>query len=435
MTVGSLNPSSPAVGAQASGESGEHRRLLDRLRQLATIGSSPTEQGGGIVRPAYSAAHAEAAEHVAAWMREAGLEVGRDVAGTIIGVLPGEDRSLPALAVGSHLDTVPHGGAFDGALGVLAAIDAAQRISASGERLPRDVAILGFADEEGNNFGIGVLSAQVWIGEIEEDRFTSIRDAQGKSLADHLEGFDLPGIPRIERPPLAGYLELHVEQGPVLDAANATAAAVEAIVGISRTTVTFRGQANHAGTTPMAMRQDPLPAGAELVLKVRELAVSSKERLVGTIGVLRVEPGATNVIPGEVTLRIELRSPDADRLAHTRSTIEATANELANAYDVSVDVDAWHLAPPVPMDGRMLEATQEALEDISLPVRTMPSWAGHDAKVLARRLPVGMLFLPSVGGVSHAPEEWTEPRHVDVAGQLLEAAIRRAVTKLDEGRE
>lgn len=406
-------------------------RLWARLQALARVGAVPDDQGGGLVRPAYGAAHAEAVALVAGWMREAGLAVGRDEAGNLIGTWAGSDPAAPAIGLGSHLDTVPHGGAFDGALGVLAALEAVQTMVERGERLRRPVAVLGFADEEGNTFGIGVLSAQVWIGEVGPERWPGIRDRDGRGLDAYLAAFDVPGVPRVARPELAAYLEAHVEQGPVLEAEGRPAAAVEAIVGIARTTVRFVGQANHGGTTPMHLRRDALWGAAELALAVRDLGRAADGRAVTTVGVFEVGPGATNVVPGHALLRVEMRSPDEARLAAMRAAVEAEARAAAARHGLEVALDPWHLAPAVPMDPRLVAATRDALVDAGLPPFVMPSWAGHDAKVLARRMPVGMLFVPSVGGISHAPNERTEPGDCAAAAELLYHAVRRADAALD----
>jgi beta-ureidopropionase / N-carbamoyl-L-amino-acid hydrolase len=402
----------------------DERRLCGRLERLAQIGAVAE---GGIMRPAYGAAHAEAVTLIAQWMREAGLAPGIDETGNLIAVLPGSDADAAAIGLGSHLDTVPYGGAFDGALGVLAALEVAQTLREAGVTPKRPIAVLGFADEEGNNFGIGVLSAQLWVGDIPPERFGELRDPEGRGLDEVLAAFDPAGVDRTTRPSLAAYLELHVEQGPVLDADGGMAAAVEAIVGISRTTVVFDGQANHAGTTPMSMRQDALWGGAELALAVRELGVASDGRAVTTVGVFEVEPGATNVVPGRVRLRVEMRSPDEALLARLRERVETLARDAAGRHGLGVSVDAWHHSPAVPMHPAALEATQASLVDAGLPQRTMPSWAGHDAKVLARRIPVGMLFVPSRGGFSHCPREDTAPSHCAAGAQaLLHAALRLA---------
>lgn len=399
-------------------------RVWERLQQLGRIGA---DERGGVTRPGFGSAHAEAVAQIAAWAREAGLDVGRDDTGNLIAVLPGLDAEAPLIALGSHLDSVPNGGRFDGALGVVAALEVLQTLREHAVQPRRGIAALGFADEEGNTFGIGVMSAQLWIGEIGPEHHETILDREGRSLAAYLTAFDVPGVPLVERPALAAYLELHVEQGPVLDAAGAAAAAVEAIVGISRTTVTLHGQANHAGTTPMALRRDALWGGAELALAVRDLANASDERAVATVGVFEVSPGATNVVPGHVRLRIELRSPDEGRLTALRGEVEALVTAIARRNGLTATTEPWHHAPAVPMHPELLRATQDALTTAGLRPRTMPSWAGHDAKVLARRLPVGMLFVPSKGGLSHTPDEHTDPSHCAAGAQaLLHAALRLA---------
>ena len=399
-------------------------RLWERLHRLGRVGA---DDNGGVTRSGFGSAHAEALALVATWAREAGLETGRDDTGNLIAVLPGRDPDAPLIGLGSHLDSVPNGGRFDGALGVVAAVEVLQTLREHAVRPQRGLAALGFADEEGNTFGIGVMSAQLWTGEIGPERYATIVDEAGRSLEAYLRTFDVPGVPLVARPALAAYLELHVEQGPVLDDAGAPAAAVEAIVGISRTTVTFQGQANHAGTTPMALRRDALWGGAELALAVRDLANASDERAVATVGVFEVSPGATNVIPGRARLRVELRSPDEDRLEALRDEVEALVTTVARRNGLSATIDPWHHAPAVPMHPTVLRATQNALVTAGLPERTMPSWAGHDAKVLARRLPVGMLFVPSTGGLSHTPAEATDASHCAAGTQaLLHAALRLA---------
>ena len=397
-------------------------RLWDRIRCLGRIGEVAE---GGIVRPAYGAAHAEAVRTVALWMREAGLEPGLDATGNLIAVLPGTRPELGAIGIGSHLDTVPHGGAFDGALGVLAALEVAQALRERGVRPTRSVAVLGFADEEGNTFGIGVLSAQLWIGEITPDDYASITDEDGRGLDTYLAAFEVAGVTRVERPELAAYLELHVEQGPVLHADGGRAAAVEGIVGISRTTVRFTGEANHAGTTPLALRRDALLGGAELALAVRHLGEATGDRAVTTVGVFEARPGATNVIPGDVRMRVEMRSPDEELMAELRGGVERAACAAAARHGLEVSLDAWHHAPAVPMHPAALRVTQDALADAGLPVRSMPSWAGHDAKVLARRMPTGMLFVPSNGGISHAPGEDTDPEACALGAEALYHAVVR----------
>jgi len=403
------------------------RRLWSRLQEMADVGAMPESDGGGISRPSFGPAHAEAVRKVAGWMREAGLEVGLDATGNLIGLLRGRDADEPAIGVGSHLDTVPNGGAFDGALGVLAALEAVQTMVERGERPRHSVAVLGFADEEGNTFGIGVLSAQLWCDEIPPEGYGELVDAEGRTLIERVAAFDVADVPAVERPRLRAYVEAHVEQGPVLEQGGRRAAAVESIVGIARSTVVFRGIANHAGTTPMEARRDASWAGSELVLAVRELALASGGLLVGTVGVFEVSPGATNVVPGSVRLRVELRSADPDLLQKTSRAVDLAAATAAERHGLGLETAAWHVAPPVAMDTTIFSAICHAIEGAGLPRYSMPSWAGHDAKVMARHLPTGMVFVPSIAGVSHAPDERTDAEDCAIAAEIL----RRTILRLD----
>lgn len=401
----------------------DRERLWSRLQTLGGIGVN----GGRRHRRPYTAAHAEAVGLVAGWLREAGTQPYLEPCATLVGVLPGVDASAGAIGLGSHLDTVPDGGAFDGALGVVAAVEVLQTLHEHGVTPPRPIAALAFADEEGNDLGIGVLSAQLWTGVIGRERWDTILDADGRSLAASLDGFVVQGVPRGPRPSLAAYLEVHAEQGPTLDREGARAAAVEGIVGIERTTVTFGGDANHAGTTPMPLRRDALWGGAELALAVRDLALETDGRAVATVGVFEVTPGATNVVPGSARLRVELRSLDADVLSDMRRRVETRAEAAAGRFGLTVSLEPWHRSPPVAMHPSALEATRAALRDVGLPDRSMPSWAGHDAKIMASAIPTGMLFVPSRDGISHAPDEYTDPQAcADGAQALLHAALRMA---------
>lgn len=407
-------------------------RLWERLGALYAVGADPR---GGTSRHAFSPEHANAVRMVADWMRKAGLTTGVEPTGNLIGVLPGRDPGLPAIGLGSHLDTVPCGGKFDGALGVLAALEVAQTLSERGERLNHPLAVIGFADEEGNNFGVGCLSSQLFTGAIPPERLERIADRGGRTLAEAIARFAGAGLPPVKRPALAAYLELHVEQGPLLDSEGRPAAAVEAIVGISRTTVSFTGEANHGGTTPMHLRRDALWGAAELATFMRELGMGTAGRAVTTVGVFEVRPGATNVIPGEAELRIEMRSPDEVFIAGLRRCVEERARAIGAQYGLQVALDNWHHAPAVPMHPRAIAAVQGALVDAGQPVYTMPSWAGHDAKILARSVPSGMIFVPSMGGRSHSPLEETAPESCALGAELLyHAALRLDDALAEMGR-
>ncbi len=390
-------------------------RLRQRLEQLAIIGRDPE---GGITRLPFTPPHQEAVRAVAAMMAEAGLAVGVDEFGILNGRRDGaSDR--PAILVGSHLDTVPRGGMFDGALGVLAGIECAHALREAGVALRHPLIIVGFADEEGSGFGLGTLSARVLVGLVPRNQFARLHDATGRSLAEHLaaraHGLPVARIPARVR----AYLELHLEQGPVLDRKGVLAAAVEAITGTLRTTVTFHGRANHAGTTPMTERADALWGAAEFTLTVRDLARASGPPAVGTVGQLMVAPGVANIVPGRAELRLDLRSPDETRLQALRLQIASRAEEIAAALRLTVEVAAWDHTPAVVLDPRVRASIIHALETCGQAPLVLESWAGHDAGIIAQYAPAGMIFVATTGGISHAPDEHAPWPAVEVGAQVL----------------
>ena len=390
------------------------QRLRQRMEHIGTIGSGDS---GGISRPPFSPAHVEAVRLVAQMMHEAGLDPGVDEFGNLIGLEAGGNG--PVLLAGSHLDTVPDGGMFDGALGVVAAVEAAQTLRDAGQRLRHGLAVIAFADEEGHAFDVGTLSSRALVGEIPRSRFETLRDRSGKSLEEYLRA-RAHGLPVARVPERVGaYVELHVEQGLVLERMGRAVAAVDSITGILRTTVTFDGRAAHAGTTPMTARADALVGAAELILAVREMALQHKDRAMGTVGRLSVHPGATNVIPGRADLSVEVRSPDEHELLDLRVAVEQRSQTIAGQQGLRVTVGSWDRSPPVPMDPAVRSAVVRALQICGQPALTLPSWAGHDAGVLARYIPAGMIFVASTAGLSHSPREHTPWETAAIGAQVL----------------
>lgn len=338
-------------------------RVDDRLERLYAIGG-----GGGANRPGFSDAEDEAVDLAASWMEEAGFAVSRDGVGNIVGRLAGEDPGLPEVWTGSHLDSVPGGGKYDGALGVVAGLEAVERLG----RRSRTLGVVVFRAEE-----TGCHGSRAFVS----------------------SGQPLPGT----------YVEVHVEQGPRLAAAGAALGVVGGIAGYLRRSVTFEGVAGHAGTTPMAARDDALVKAAQFVLRARE---SAGDDAVATVGQVEVEPGAVNVIPGRVTVSLDLRAPDGDRL-------DALARELG--------VEPVPRNDPIPMDAGVRAALAEELAQRGMPARELVSWAGHDAGVLAAAgVPSGMLFVRSLaGGASHTPDEYSSPDDLDLAVGVLAGALTR----------
>jgi len=406
-------------------------RLRSRLEALARIGADPR---GGVSRFSFTPAHTEAVRLVGGWMREAGLTPTIDGAGNLIGrgVPASSNGAYPAIAAGSHLDSVPMGGMFDGALGVLAAVECAQAMRDAGASWTRPFVSIAFADEEGNQFGVGCLTSRFFVGDLSDEHMKTIKDAEGRALRDRVAAWESVW-PREQAPPLAAYFELHVEQGPKLEAEGLDGAVATAIAGMSRATITYRGHANHAGTTPMTLRKDALWGASAFVLAMRRLALYTGGDAVATVGKLDVEPGATNVVPGLARLRIELRSGREELLEQLRGAAEIQARGIGMEYELHVEVSEWTHSPVVPIDVSMQSMALAHAARRGARVVRMPSWAGHDAKIFAPRMPTALLFVPSKGGISHHPHEWTDWKHVTQGAQWLLDMVTALARNLSDG--
>ncbi len=390
--------------------------MLRDLRELARFGGLPN---GGVHRVAFSPADQAAREWLADQLRLLGLEVRRDAAGNTVATYPGREPDRPPLALGSHSDTVPDGGRFDGALGLVAALACVRALARTGTRLRHPVEVINFAAEEATMSG-GTTGSQAMAGRL-NPAFVDRPAWDGRPVRDHLLAADLAPERLLEaaRPAgcLAAYLELHIEQGEQLLHQGAQVGLVTGFVSIRRYTLTVTGRANHAGTTAMAGREDALVAAAPLILAVRDLAV--EHDVVGTVGQLAVHPGAPNVIPGRVDLVVELRALDTAALDQVAGALAEAA--AAAGATLVLDVDK----APVTCDPRLLAAGRAACDELSLSYVELASGAGHDAASLAAICPVGMLFVPSQGGLSHTPDEYTTPEDCVNGARALLAALCR----------
>ena len=390
-------------------------RLLRDLEHLAGIGATAD---GGVDRLAFSRADLSGRAWVAERLRELGLDARADAALNTVATYPGTGTDLAPIALGSHTDTVPNGGCYDGALGVLAAIACVRALRVAGVRLRHPVEVINFMAEEAT-VGGGTLGSRAMAGLFDPSVLAQAA-WDGRPVVEHLRGagVDPEALPAAARAPgsLAAYLELHIEQGGTLEARGEAVGAVEGIVGIRRYSATFSGRANHAGTTPMADRRDALVLAAPFVLAVRDLAVDAG--IVGTVGTVRVSPGASNVIPGRVELSVEIRGLDTATLDRVESALRGRAAADGGR------LGALSSKAPVASDPIVLEAVAAACERLGLAYRRMPSGAGHDAMCMAAITRQGMIFVPSRDGVSHAPDEFTAPeRCVDGARVLLGALL------------
>jgi beta-ureidopropionase / N-carbamoyl-L-amino-acid hydrolase len=369
-----------------------------------------------------------------AWTRElmasAGLEVQTDAVGNLLGRLAGERPELPELVIGSHTDTVAGGGRFDGMVGVVAAVEVARLLRQSGRRIRHSLLVVDFLGEEPNRFGVSCVGSAAVAGELGELQLNLIDD-KGETLAAALAGIDAcPADPLEMRWPatrLHAYLELHIEQGPQLERAGIRLGVVTSIAGIHRAVVTLVGRPDHAGTATMDNRRDALAAAAEVVLLVERLASDSAlgGEGVGTVGRLDIAPGAANVVPGIATVWVEFRSAKTQWLDGRHQALEAGVRECAARRRLEVEIEWVSEGSPVACAPAPRKAIIEAVQELGHPYLELPSGASHDAALLARICPMGMIFIPSRDGRSHCPEEWSDPEDVALGAETLLAAVLR----------
>jgi allantoate deiminase len=382
--------------------------VIGRCRQLAGFTDAP----GTIERTFLSPAMWDCMQMVQTWMEAAGMSVTTDAAGNLRGLYPGSTSAR--LVMGSHLDTVPDGGAFDGVLGVMIALSLVEALEE--EVLPFSLEVIGFSEEEGVRYKSPFIGSRAVVGQLDE-ALLSVRDAEGVTVSDALISFglkpqDLQGS--VLDPGAAGFLEFHIEQGAVLEHENLSLGVVEAIAGQTRAEVVFSGEARHAGTTPMHLRRDALAGAAEWVSAVERFALTTPG-LVATVGNVRVQPGAGNVVPGMVRATLDVRHRQ-DAVRHDAvGTLLQQANAIAGRRGLSLSSAIHMNQAAVPMDTRLSTLVEDAIRKAGSNPLRMVSGAGHDAMIVAGRVPTTMLFLRSPGGISHHPDESVRAEDVENA--------------------
>ncbi|MGH8243108.1 MAG: Zn-dependent hydrolase [Steroidobacteraceae bacterium] len=401
------------------------RRLEERIQALGRFGANPE---GGVSRVAFSEADIAGREYIQSLMRGAGLAVRVDAAGNLIGRRAGTDPSLPPIMTGSHIDSVPKGGNYDGDVGVLGALEVAELLREHGIATRHPFEFVVFTDEEG-----GVVGSQAMAGRLGPGTLDVVSHS-GLTIRDGIRavGGDPERLAEAWREPgsIAAFVELHIEQGAILDETGTDIGVVEGIVGIRWWDVTVEGFANHAGTTPMNRRRDALVSAAELTLAVNRIASTTPGTQVATIGRIKAEPGAPNVIPGRVTLSLEIRDLASQKMASVYRAVEAEARRIAEARGTQIRFAEVDVAlEPAPTDERLRKLVESAAAALGLSHRRMPSGAGHDSQEIAHIAPIAMIFVPSKGGISHAPKEYTAP--ADIANGVN--VLLRTLLAIDRG--
>ncbi|WP_298259253.1 allantoate amidohydrolase [Bradyrhizobium sp.] len=392
--------------------------IVARIHQLAAISETPDNLTRIFLTPELRAA----AELIMSWMVEAGMSARLDGIGNVCGRYEGERPGLPCLMLGSHYDTVRDAGKWDGPLGLITAISCVADLNRRGRRLPFAVEVTGFADEEGVRFASTLLGSRTVAGTF-DGAVLETKDAAGISMREALLKFGLDpdriAASARARGDLLAYIELHIEQGPVLEAKNLAVGVVSAIAGATRFTAKLTGMAGHAGTVPMALRRDALAGAAECISSIEQLCLQDVGGLVGTVGHVQAAPGATNVIPGHARFTIDMRAPTDERRNRSVAEMVRRLEAVAKRRDLELQLDMTHQNRTVPCAPWLKAQLADAVAAEGYPVFELPSGAGHDGMAMVDVADVAMLFVRCRGGISHHPDEHVEPSDADAGGRVL----------------
>ena len=400
-------------------------RMESRIQALSRFGANPE---GGVSRIAFSEADLEGRRYIMGLMQDAGLDVRVDTAGNIIGHRDGSESGLAPIMLGSHIDSVPGGGNYDGDVGVIGAIEVAELLHENNITTRHPIEVVSFTDEEGGLTGSRAMTGKLTDAALDVVAHSGLSIREGiRFVGGDPEKLDLA----IRKPgDLAAFIELHIEQGAILYEEGIDIGVVEGIVGIRWWDVTIEGFANHAGTTPMNRRYDAMVTAAELTLVINRIANDLPGRQVATVGRIQALPGAPNVIPGKVVMSLEIRDLDADKMQQVFDLIKAEADKLGQDRSTPIRFAELDVAsPPAPTDEQMRHIISTAANGLGLSYRLMPSGAGHDAQDMAHIAPTGMVFVPSVDGISHSPKEFTSAEDMANGASVL----LRTVLAIDDG--
>jgi len=394
------------------------QRLLGRIRALGEIGR---DSEGRLIRLAASDNDRLGRDQFVAWIREARLDVAVDRIGNVFGIWSpeGDCRNQKPLMLGSHIDTVIDAGVFDGCYGVLSGLEVIQSLKDSGFVSARPIVVAAFTNEEGVRYAPDMMGSLVYAGGLSVEEALATVGTDGTVLGEELQRIGYAGVEQPGFLTPETYVELHIEQGPVLEREGVPVGAVENLQGISWQRVTIDGDANHAGTTPMSMRRDAGHAAARVITFLRDQATKSNTPTVATVGTIRFEPNAINVIPSRAVFTVDLRDPDEQRLKDEEAALATFLDELAAAEQVTVSVERLARFEPVRFDRGIVELVEQSAHGLSLGCRRMTSGAGHDAQMIARIAPAAMIFVPSIGGISHNPKEYTPDQDLVAGANIL----------------
>ena len=407
------------------------QRIQRDIEALAQFTASP---GAGVTRFSFTAEDRQAREYIINQMAASHLKVYEDAAGTIIGRREGSRAAAPVVMIGSHFDSVKNGGPFDGPAGVVAALEIARVLDENRIATEYPLEFIAMIEEEGGRFGAGLFGSRAMAGRIPPDELLNLHDDSGISVARAMQDFGLAPealLSAVRSPEqLKAFLELHIEQGPILEKTGTDVGLVETVVGIEQWEIEIQGRPDHAGTTPMNMRADALVATADVIKQIHRLASQSETGTVATVGKLQVAPGAGNIVPGKATFSVDIRSDNAADIQQLSETIKEFLFSLTQEYPgISTRMSSVLSIDPTPLSSPILQLLEEEAGIGGITSRRMRSGAGHDAMVMASLAEVGLVFVPSRDGRSHCPEEWTDYNKLKKGVDLvLQVTLRLAVT-------
>lgn len=403
-------------------------RMAQRLHELSQIGLT---SDSGSARIAYSPEDRQAKRLLKIWMQEAGLDVREDAIGNVFGRLPGANPELPVLLSGSHIDTVPNGGHFDGIVGVLSALEVAQAWHEQGFVPSRSLEVVAFADEEGSRFHASLTGSHFMMGELTLDSVQHYRDDNGNSFEQVLtnDGLDPAKLAEAVRRPedIHAYVELHIEQGQVLENQGLPIGVVNGIAGPAWLEMKWYGRASHAGTTPMGMRFDALAGAGEFVARLEKLPPAFSSTAVATVGKFDVYPNGSNVIPGEVRLVVDVRDIDLVQRDLLLTAIMEEAAGIARQRGLELKMEVTIKIDPTSMSRDLMDKITTAIEHAGYPAFELVSGAGHDAMVIGRQIPTAMIFIRCLEGISHNPAEWASLADIAIGVQVLDETLKQLV--------
>lgn len=399
-------------------------RIKNDIVELGKFNSTP---GKGLTRFSLTDEDRGAREYLKNELKKLDVDIREDAAGTLFARRKGEDDSLPVIMIGSHFDSVKNGGNFDGPAGVVMALEIFRALEGNKIKTKYPLEFVAMIEEEGGRFGSGVFGSRAMAGLVDYEQLKRNKDSEGISMAEAFEkfGFDPSKIASAARNPkeVKAFIELHIEQGPLLEKTKKNIGIVEFIVGINEIKIIIKGRPDHAGTTPMNMRADALSVASKVIASIDELPICENNGTVATVGVLEVKPGAANIVPGEVTFIVDIRSKNKDSIMNVKSKIIKKLDELVENTDVTYEMIEMLNVNPVKMNSEMLDLFKIKAEEIGFSYEMMISGAGHDAMVMAAVTEVGLIFVPSKDGRSHCPEEWTDYEDLQKGIELIYETI------------